>query len=50
MQDLRDADLDLRCDLARIYASAAVGDIDVDGGLIASGAADGTIRVDTWGN
>jgi WD40 repeat protein len=47
---IRLVDLDLRTDLARIYASANVSDIAVDTGrgLIASGADDGTLRVDTW--
>ncbi len=47
---VRVVDLDLRTDLARIWSTAPVNDfaIDTAAGLLATGSADGTIRVDTW--
>jgi outer membrane protein assembly factor BamB len=47
---IRIVDLGLQADLARIYAGAAVNDIAVEAGagLLASGADDGTLRVDPW--
>ncbi len=47
---VRVVDLDLRTDLARIWSTAPVNDIAIDtaAGLLATGSADGTIRVDTW--
>jgi WD40 repeat protein len=49
---VRVVDLDLRTDLARILSTAPVNDIAIDttAGLLATGSADGTIRVDTWGS
>ena len=49
---VRVVDLDLRTDLARIWSTAPVNDIAIDtaAGLLATGSADGTIRVDTWGS